>query len=143
MCPPIGWAGRGMTRPSLSTLVRAQLLYAVLSSAYLIASAVMQAQTGAPLSAANIPASLGLFALYGLCLLLPRFGKVAAYRITMIPALLFFGGGGVIGNVARFADSGLENYASLGAFCIAVLINLYGTVLNIIGALGWFKTAAD
>lgn len=58
----------------------------------------------------------------------------------VVPALALLGGGGVIGNIARFFDSGLENYASVPACTIAVAINAYDTALNIIAALGLFKS---
>jgi len=43
-------------------------------------------------------------------LYLPHVGHVSLYQIGMIPALILFGVGGVIENVMRYADSGLENY---------------------------------
>lgn len=44
--------------------------------------------------------------------------------------------------VIRYTQSGLEAYAKVGAFVVAVLINLYRTILNVIAALGWFRDAA-
>jgi hypothetical protein len=43
----------------------------------------------------------------------------------------------------RYMDSGLEHYATFSAFAIAVAINSYGTVLNIIAALGLFKNQSQ
>ena len=56
----------------------------------------------------------------------------------MIFALLFFGGGGVIGNIARYIQSGLEQYAGFMAFAVAVAINTFGTVLNLLALFGWY-----
>ena len=123
----------------LRVLLRLQWVFAALAVGFLIASAARDAIAGAPLSAANIPASIGLFMLYAACLFLPRAGRLGWYRLAMIPALLFFGGGGVIANVLRFAESGLENYASVAAFAVAVGINAFGTILNLIAALGLYR----
>lgn len=128
-----------MTWPlPLSSLLRLQWLFAALAVGFLIASAVREGLTGAPLSAANIPLSISLFVLYAGSLTLPRGGRVGWYRLAMIPALLFFGGGRVIGNVLRLVESGLAFYASTPAFLVAVGINAFGTILNIIAALGFF-----
>jgi hypothetical protein len=123
----------------LATLLRLQWLFVALATGFLFASAAWQVTTGAPLSAANIPASIALFVLYAVTLLLPRIGRVGWYRLAMIPALVFFGGGGVVANIARFANSGLEAYASVPAFLIAVGINAFGTALNLTAAFGIFR----
>ncbi|GGE98881.1 hypothetical protein H1W37_18225 [Stappia taiwanensis] len=123
----------------LRVLVRLQWVFAALAVGFLIASAARAAIVGAPLSAANIPASIGLFVLYAASLFLPRAGRLGWYRLAMIPALVFFGGGGVIANVLRYAENGLESYASVTAFVIAVGINAFGTILNLIAALGLFR----
>ncbi len=44
----------------------------------------------------------------------------------------------MIANIMRFVDSGLENYASVPAFVVAVAINGFGTVLNGLALLGLF-----
>lgn len=91
-----------------------------------------------PLSAANIPMSLCLFAAYGACLWLAKLSRLTGYRIAMTCAVIVFGGGGVVGNLARFIDSGLTEYANLSAFVLAVTINAYGTLLNVRATLGLF-----
>jgi hypothetical protein len=122
----------------LSKLVRLQALFATLSLTYLLVSAVRQQITGEPLSAAAIGPSILMFLFYCGALFLPRFGKLGWYRTSMLPALVLFGIGGVIGNIARYLDSGLAEYASFFAWAIAVAINLFGTVLNVIAAFGLF-----
>ena len=126
---------------SLSVLLRLQALFAAASITYLVASLIRQQTTGEPLSAAAIGPSIVMFIAYLGILVLPRMGRVGWYRIGMIPALLLFGGGGVIGNVVRYLDSGLAQYASVTAWSVAVGINAFGTVLNIIAALGFFRRA--
>ncbi|MDX2421176.1 MAG: hypothetical protein QNK43_00740 [Amphritea sp.] len=128
---------------SLSLLVRLQACFAALSLTYLLASAGRQYITGEPLSAAAIGPSIVLFIAYCGALCFPRIDKVNWYRISMLPALVLFGGGGVIGNIDRYLNSGLAEYASFAAWAVAVAINLFGTVLNVIAALGLFRRGAD
>ena len=128
---------------NLSSLVRLQALFATLSLTYLLASAVRQQITGEPLSAAAIGPSILMFLAYCGALFLPGIGKIGWYRTLMVPAFVLFGIGGVIGNIARYLDSGFAEYASFAAWAIAVTINLFGTVLNVIAALGLFRKKSD
>ncbi len=124
----------------INKLVRLQAIFSVASVSYLLTSAYLESSTGAGLSAAPIGFSLAAFGVYSLCLLLPRLGHPKLYRVAMVGALLIFGGGGVVGNVVLYFQSGLERYASFSAWLVAVSINLYGTILNVIAACGWFRT---
>ncbi|WP_204113194.1 hypothetical protein [Shimia biformata] len=125
----------------LRTLLRLQTVFAALSLGYLVISLLRREMTGEALSAAAIGPSIAMFIAYLGVLYIGKIGKVDWYRLGMIPALVLFGGGGVIANVLRFMDSGLENYASNSAFAVAVAINGFGTVLNFIALLGLFRTA--
>jgi hypothetical protein len=116
-----------------------QAVFAAMSLAFLLVSLLRREATGVALSAAAIGPSITLFLVYLGILCLPRFGYIGWYRVGVIPAIILFGGGGVIGNVLRFIDSGLENYASVGWFVLAVAINSYGSVLNVIAAVGLFR----
>lgn len=124
----------------LQSLIRSQVVFATLSLSYLVASLLQRETTGEALSAAAIWPSILMFLVYLACLTLPRFGKVGWYRIAMIPALVLFGAGGVIGNIVRYLDSGLENYDSVKAWVAAVGVNLFGTILNVLALLGFFRT---
>ena len=124
---------------SLKTLIRLQATFAAASLLYLFASALRGQIVGEPLSAAPLLPSILMFVVYSACLLLPRTGRIGGYRIAMIVALLLFGVGGVAGNIWRYFDSGLAQYASFGAWLLAVVINAYGTVLNIIAVAGAFR----
>lgn len=99
---------------NLSSLVRLQAFFAAASLIYLLASAVRQQMFGEPLSAAAIGPSILMFLAYCGALFLPRIGKIGWYRISMVSALVLFGIGGVIGNITRYVDNGLADYAS---FC--------------------------
>jgi hypothetical protein len=128
---------------NLSNLIRLQALFAILALSYLLTSAVSLQITNEPLSAAAIGPSILMFIAYCGALLLPRFGKLGWYRTAMVPALILFGMGGVIGNITRYLDSGLAEYSSVTSWTIAVAINLFGTVLNIIAAFGLFRKNPD
>lgn len=126
-----------MTR--LRTLIGLQIVFATLSLSYLLVSAWRLQTTGEALSAAAIGPSIVMFLAYLACLALPHFGRIGWYRISMVIAVILFGGGGVIGNIVRYLDSGLDNYASVPAWAVAVGINLFGTILNIVALLGLFE----
>ncbi len=127
----------------LSLLLKLQAIFAAASLAYLIVSAIRFQIAGAPLSAAAIGPSIAMFVTYVGCLFLPKIGQIGWYRAAMVVAIILFGGGGVIGNVTRYLDSGLAHYAGVGAWAVAVAINAYGTVLNIMAALGFFKSSTN
>ncbi|WP_209598153.1 hypothetical protein [Ruegeria sp. HKCCSP351] len=124
---------------SLNRLLLLQSIFAAASLTYLVVSLIRRETTGEALSAAAIAPSIAMFIAYLGILWLGRSEHIGWYRIGMIPALILFGGGGVAGNVLRYFQSGLENYAGVPAFLIAVLINGFGTVLNVIALFGLFK----
>lgn len=127
----------------LRRLIILQAIFACASLCYLLLSLWRLQSTGEALSAAAIGPSIAFFVAYSLALGLPHFGFERIYRATMIFALLFFGGGGVIGNIARYLASGLEQYSSFSAFLIAVAINSFGTILNFIALCGWYTKNTD
>jgi hypothetical protein len=126
----------------LEALLLLQAVFAFASITFLLTSAYLKSATGSGLSAAPMPFSLIAFIVYSACLFLPRFGFLKSYRAVMILALLIFGGGGVIGNVLNYLHAGLEDYASFGIWVLAVGINLFGTIWNLLAALGIFRLGA-
>lgn len=124
---------------TLKNLVKLQGVFAIMSLAYLFISLWRQQTMGEALSAAAIVPSILMFIVYLGCLLFPRLDQVKLYRVAMVLAIVLFGGGGVIGNVMRYFDSGLADYASFTAWAIAVMINTFGTVLNTIAVFGLYK----
>lgn len=123
----------------LPRLIFLQLSFALIAVSYLLFSAYRLQVTGQALSAAPVLPAIALFVFYCGSLFLPRIGMINSYRLAMLVAIVLFGGLGVVGNITRYMDSGLEQYATFSAFVIAVAINSYGTVFNIIAALGLFK----
>lgn len=128
---------RGLRLPYV---IANQVAFAAASVGYLLTSLYLEVTSGAGLSAAPMAFSLIAFAVYFACLFLPRFGMMRSYRTVMVIALILFGGGGVIGNIVRYFQTGLEQYASFYAWIIAVAINSYGTIFNFIAASGWFRS---
>jgi len=123
----------------LRTLVILQLLFATASISYLFINVWREHMTVKPLSPAPIVFSLILFGLYIMSLFLAKLHQTVWYRVAMGFAILFFGVGGVIGNIVRYMDSGLEDYSSFTALVAAVAINAFGSVLNGIAVLGLFR----
>lgn len=128
---------------SLRALIRLQATFAAASLAYLLLSLIRRETTGDALSAVPIGPSIALFLVYLAILYLPRTGRLGWYRLGMIPALILFGGGGVVGNILNYMETGLEHYASFPAFVVAVAINAFGTTLNAIALLGMFRTEPE
>lgn len=124
---------------SLKILVKLQLLFTAMSVIYLLISLWRKETIGEPLSAAAIWPSIILFVLYSFSLLLAKLPNKIWYSLSMILAIIFFGLGGVLGNIYHYFDSGSEEYASITAWLLAVLINAFGTFLNIIALLGRFN----
>ncbi len=122
----------------IRSLLSFQLSFALASVTFLGVSAWREVTMGAPLSAAPILPSILMFVVYAACLLLPRFSSLTWYRIAMAFAVLTFGGGGVIGNIARYVESGTQHYASFEMWLLAVAINSYGTLFNLMAVFGWF-----
>lgn len=87
---------------ALGLLLILQAVFAAAAIMFLLASGLRQQLVGEPLSAAPIVFSITMFVAYSVALLLPRFDRVGWYQLAMIPALLIFGGGGVIANVVNF-----------------------------------------
>ncbi len=123
----------------LGVLIRLQIAYAVMALVFLLFSGGYAYTTGEPISAAPILPSIIMFLIYSGCLLLPRFGRVGWYRIAMAIAIIPFGIGGVVMNIMNYLQNGLRDYSSLEIFLIAVGINAFGTLWNIIAAIGLFK----
>lgn len=71
------------------------------AAAYLLVSALRLNIQGEALSAAPLLPSLLMFVAYCACLFLPKKGKLVGYRVSMVIAIVLFGGGGVVGNIAR------------------------------------------
>jgi len=130
-------------RMNLNILLKLQILYGCLSLAFLFTSGWYARTTGEALSAAPVAPSAVMFLVYLGCLLIPKYGKTGWYRAMMALAIVPFGIGGVLMNILNYVQNGLRDYSSFGVFCIAVGINLFGTIWNIAAVAGLFEKSEN
>jgi len=124
---------------SLKKLLVLQLVYALVGIGYNVVSFALVSMGGEPLSStAPVTGAIALFA-YGLCLIPGAMGYLIPYRILMVLSILVFGYGGIVKHLVNFFSDQLFLYSSTLAWVAAILINVYGLVLNVMAAAGWFK----
>ncbi|MFA5065350.1 MAG: hypothetical protein WC566_07785 [Dehalococcoidia bacterium] len=123
----------------LTTLLLLQVIYFILGILYNGVSLFLISK-GEPGLAPTQPVmgtiSMITYALF----LIPGFlRKITLYRILMIVAILVIGYGGVVTHIINIFTQP-QLYSSFVSWALAVGINLFGLVLNIIAASGKFKT---
>jgi len=122
----------------LTRLLQLQVLYAVLGIAYNMASlysATVLKQALAPTNPVLGTITMAVYILF----LLPGFlRRITLYRVLMVVAILAIGYGGVVTHIINIFTQP-QLYSSIWSWALAVGINLFGLVLNIIAALGKFK----
>ncbi|MBN1690324.1 MAG: hypothetical protein JW901_04825 [Dehalococcoidia bacterium] len=123
----------------LKTLLLLQVIYFVLGILYNGVSLFLISQ-GEPGLAPTQPVmgtiSMITYALF----LIPGFlRKITLYRILMGVAIIVIGYGGVVTHIINIFTQP-QLYSSIVSWALAVGINLFGLVLNIIAASGKFKT---
>lgn len=123
---------------SLSKLLRLQVLYCVLGILFNGLSWIVLLQSGKPLTPTAPVSGLVVMAIYGLFLLAGHFEKISLYRMLMLVALLIFGYGGIFSHIGLL-NQAPELYHSIGVGMLAILINVFGLILNGLAALGRFK----
>lgn len=123
----------------LRTLLLLQFSFAALSLLYLTVSLIRVSGGSIPLSAAPIIPSMLAFGVYCGFLSFGIFRRYLLYRITMAIAVLGFGYGGVVVNILNYFNTGVEGYLSFTAWLLALVINSYGTLWNIMAMLGLYK----
>lgn len=122
---------------NLSTLLRYQAAYAAMGVAYNLISHLVVAYGGAPLSTTP-PVQGGVaMAVYGLALLTGVYGKISVYRVLMGLAIVVYGYGGIVKHLILYSQNP-ELYASFVAWALAVGINVFGLVLNVMAVSGRF-----
>lgn len=125
----------------LKSLLMLQLAYFISGMAYNVGSYVLLSSGEAPLAPTAPLAGGASMIVYALCLLPAVFGRITIYRLLMALAVLAMGYGGVVKHVINFFGN-LSLYHSMAAWAFALGINLFGLVLNIIAAAGWFDEGA-
>jgi len=123
----------------LSTLLKLQLIYCIAGIGYNVVSAIVVMNGGQQLST-TMPLKGGLvMTAYGLCLLPALFDKILLYRILMVVCIIGLGYGGILLHLINWSTDP-SMYPSVAAWALAAGINVYGIILNIIAALGKFRT---
>ena len=122
----------------LRTLLLLQVIYVILWVAYNGVSLYLKAQ-GQPALAPTQPV-LGTISMiiYALCLIPGFLRKITIYRILMGVAIVVMGYGGVVTHIINTFTQP-QVYSSMVSWALAVGINLFGLVLNVIAVLGKFK----
>ena len=122
---------------NLKTLVRLQLCYAIAGLVYNVVSIVLVQQGSAALSPTSPVAGIVALVLYAISLLTCRAHSLVPYRVLMGPWLVVFGYGGVLKHLLN--ASSMDDYYSPAAWTMAIGINAFGLILNIMGAFGLFR----
>jgi len=127
-----------MKKVALTTLLRLQVFYCVLGIGYNVISYIRIAGGGKALAATS-PLTGGVFmVVYGLCLLPGFMGFNGIYRLLMALFIVITGYGGIIKHFIVYAQQP-EAYASWLACALAIGINGFGTLLNLLAAVGGFR----
>lgn len=121
----------------LILLLKLQVLYLALGLGYNLISLIFYYSVGKALSDTSPLLGAVSLLIYGLFLLVGFLGKQQAYRLLMLVALMVLGYGGVVSHILNYSN--LELYYSAAAWLSAILINLYGAVLNLLAVTGRFK----
>jgi len=122
----------------LRSLLQLQIIYALMGIAYNGVSFYYAMVLKQPLSSTNPVLGTITMTIYALFLIPGFLGKMTFYRILMLVAILVIGWGGIVTHIINIFTQP-QLYYSLVAWAIAVGINVFGLVLNIIAALGKFK----
>lgn len=118
----------------IKTLLRLQLLYALLGTTYNLGSMVLMYFGAPPLSATSAIDGLFAMAVYTVFLIPGFFGRHKSYRLLMTASIFILGYGGLINHLLNFNE--LQLYHSTSAWALAIVINFFGLCLNLIAALG-------
>lgn len=122
----------------LTTLLLLQVIYFILGILYNGVSLFLISQ-GQPGLAPTQPV-MGTISMitYALFLIPGYLHKITLYRILMGVAIIVIGYGGVVTHVVNIFTQP-QLYSSILSWALAVGINLFGLVLNIIAVSGKFK----
>ena len=122
---------------TLNQLLGLQLSYGLVGMAFNIVSWAVVKQGGVALT--TTPPLIGMAAmfLFCLCLIAGYRRHMVAYRTLMGIAILALGVGGILVHLVNMSYRP-EAYSSVIAWALAVLINVFGLLLNLIAANGKF-----
>lgn len=110
----------------------------LLAIGYNVVSFLLSATGERPLSSTSPAVGVAVMVIYALFLLTGYADRIMLYRVLMGLAVLVLGYGGVISHLANFEQMA-ELYQSVSAWMGAIVINIFGLVLNIFAVLGKFR----
>ena len=123
---------------TLTTLLKLQLLYCGLGMGYNFVSYVLARSGRRKLSPTPPHLGAAFMFIYGLCLIPGWMDYRLIYRALMAFFLVYFGNGGVIRHVKAYPKR-TKLYASTTAWLSAISINMFGVLLNLVAAIGFFQ----
>ena len=126
----------GLTLP---LLLKLQVFYCFLGIGYNVVSLIGSRTGGEALAPTNPVMGMVVMAVYGGCLAVGALGYGRIYRVLMALAVLVLGYGGVVVHLVNYTAGRTFLYYSIVTWGAALAINLFGIVLNFIGALGLFS----
>ncbi len=129
----------GSSGLTLGLLLRLQLVYCLLGIGYNVVSLILSRTGGSTLAPTDPVMGMVVMAVYGGCLLVGALRYVRIYRVLSALSVLVLGYGGVVVHLVNFTAGHSFLYRGTVAWGAAVGINLFGLVLNFIGALGLFS----
>ena len=123
---------------TLKTLLKLQLAYYILGMLF-NAGSLYSVSNGHQQWTPNAPIPAALFMTLYATFLIPGFlKKIPFYRILMGVAVILMGYGGVVKHIGLMQESP-ELYCCTAAMIIGPGINVFGLILNFIGASNKFK----
>jgi hypothetical protein len=126
---------------NLNTVLLAQVYYLVLAYSYNLMSIQRVSEGLSPLAKGNPQLLMILLFPFVVVTCVGQFGKVRAfYFLSIISSIALFIKGVLPHFQVFFDESYLNNYASKGAWLAAILINLFGVVCYVIGAINAKKS---
>lgn len=125
---------------TLNRLVFLQLIYCVMGLLYNVGS-LLEVRTGDP-AWAPTDAVFGVVGMstYLLFVATALLEQKTVYRLLMAIAVVLMGYNGVLKHVMNIGD--LSLYHSFWTWLSAILVNSSGTLLALVGALGWYQSPA-
>lgn len=127
---------------TLKQLLGLQLLYGLIGIAFNIVSWAVVSQGGVALTTTAPFLGMATMSLFCLCLVAGYRHHMKAYRILMGMAILVLGGGGIVVHLVNMLYRP-EAYPSVIAWMLAVLINVFGLMLNLMAVTGKFTARAE
>jgi len=123
----------------LNPFLKWQVIYALLGIAYNLWSLYRVGQGLEGLSSTDPTAGIVVMILYMSSLIPGRMGYHTVYRVLMVVAILLLGYGGVITHIKNLIHAP-DLYLNTGTALLAIGINLFGLILNLLGASGKYKS---